>query len=103
MSTPKQHCRCPEDAGVIPLVDEFRNWPSPLVVVRFFWCHWCNELFAFGGDNGPGSRLAASFAYDKGKATFVLWEAFGNADDIKLVEEAMLKMTFVPRGSNFRM
>lgn len=94
MPTPKQARHCPNDGCVIPMVAELRNWPSPLV--RFFWCHWCQELFAIVGENELGGRLTASFSYDREKATFAAWKTFGDARDVGLVQEVMAKMTFTP-------
>lgn len=94
MPTPDHVQRCLNDGCVIPMAAELRNWPSPLV--RFIWCHWCQELFAFVGENELEGRWAASFRYDREKAIFTWWKTSGDARDVGLVQEVMPKMAFAP-------
>jgi hypothetical protein len=95
MNAPKgKKCRCPNDGALIPLVSVGRAWPKP--EVRFFWCHWCGELFAFVGANEAGGRLAASFGYDPEQKTFFLWKTFGIPTDVEIVREALSSLAFSP-------
>lgn len=95
MSEAKRTCRCPKDSARIPLVEEFRNWPGP--VVRFYWCHWCKLLFAVVGENDYGGRDAASLAYEQEEKRFVLRGAWGEPKDVELVKEVLAKITFSPQ------
>jgi hypothetical protein len=93
MSEQKQTMRCPNDSCVIPLVAELRRRPKPLV--RFFWCRWCQELFAFVGENEIGGRFAASFAFDEKTNRFTLWKQVAS-QDAEVALEVIADVTFSP-------
>jgi hypothetical protein len=53
---------CPEDGGQIPLIAELPcHENSP---VRFYWCRYCAELFAYLKDEYYGWQYVASFSHD---------------------------------------
>jgi hypothetical protein len=94
MAGPRRSRLCPNDAARIPLVAEHRDWPSP--AVRFFWCPWCAELFAFVGENELGGRFAGSFAYDRARRQFVPWKTGREPRDVGLAEAALPRLVFTP-------
>src|SRR5262245_65309127 len=67
---------CPNDGGRIPLVAELPcHEGSP---VRFFWCGYCGELFAYLRDEHYGWQYVASFSYN-GVDGYKLWKTGGDA------------------------
>jgi hypothetical protein len=68
-------------------VREFRQQPGP--VVRFYWCRWCEELFAYVGEGERGERYVASLNYNQIGQTWGWWKMEGSTTDVELVREAM--------------
>lgn len=54
-----EYTPCPMDAGPIPLVGEHRVKSQPLI--RFYYCRFCEQLFAFTAHRRIGDGLVASF------------------------------------------
>lgn len=50
---------CPMDAGPIPLIGEHRTKAQPLI--RFYYCRFCDQVFAFTVHRWTGEGLVASF------------------------------------------
>src|ERR1700722_11051317 len=97
MSEHKRTMRCCNGGCVIPLVAEHRRWPKP--GVRFYWCHWCAELFACVGEDEFGGRFAASFSFDQNDERFTLWKSGDCAADVELAREVIADVGFRPFGS----
>jgi hypothetical protein len=55
--------------------------------VRFYWCGWCQELFAFVGENALGGRGAGSFIRDDSDGW--LHESCGTEEDVALALSAI--------------
>jgi len=81
---------CPNDNGPIPLVEKS---PDSYSIIRWYWCQYCGELFAFLEEDS-----VASFRFDNDSATFVLWKESGPAKDVELTQKALAKLSFVPEG-----
>ncbi|MEQ1793854.1 MAG: hypothetical protein ABL970_06650 [Nitrospira sp.] len=47
------------DSGPIPLVGEHRTKSQP--IIRFYYCRFCEQLFAFTTCDDTGEGLVASF------------------------------------------
>jgi hypothetical protein len=74
---------CPNDATKIPQVAEVLEAAQP---VRFFWCRFCLELFAFVGEPG---RLAAGFGED-GQGGWRVFRTVGSSSDVELAKAAVI-------------
>jgi hypothetical protein len=77
---------CPEDAGRIPQVAEVR---VGLRVVRFFWCKFCCELFAFVGDADARGELTAGFAWHTASGGWLVFTERGAAENVELARSAV--------------
>jgi hypothetical protein len=76
--------RCPNDAGRIPQVGEAPcHEGSP---VRFYWCKYCTELFAFLRDEHYGWQCIVSFSHN-GKGGYQLWKASRSSPYTDLILE----------------
>jgi hypothetical protein len=83
-------CRCPNDGGLIPEVGQCRAGMAPLI--HFYWCKYCEELFAFVGDRESGSRFAASFSWHQGSGQWRVWKAGASEADVQSAVEAVVQM-----------
>ena len=81
------HIRCPNDAGRIPQVGQHCERPG--LLVRFFWCRYCEELFAVVGEDGSGVRVAASFSKDRQTGEWAIWKTLGNERDVEAATVAL--------------
>ena len=86
--------RCRNDGCMIPLVSEHRHGPKPMV--RFFWCPWCQELFALVEENEFARRFAASFDFDQKEKRFTLWKSGDSPRDAEFAQEVISEVTFSP-------
>jgi hypothetical protein len=87
-ANPRPTIGCPNDSGPIPLVEESPDFYS---IIRWYWCQYCGELFAFLGEDS-----VASFRFDEESDAFILWKASGPASDVELTQKAVAKLSFVP-------
>ncbi len=86
---------CPNDGGRIPLVAEFFSHDgSP---VRFHWCGYCGELFAYLKDEHYGSQYMTSFSHDNAEG-YKLWKVFRDTPFADLIRECVAS---VPPPSAF--
>lgn len=77
--------QCPIDAGIIPQVAEIHVEDKS---VRFFWCLFCEDLFAFVGES---RRFAAGFARGKHAGWWVFHR--GSIDrEVELAEAAISRL-----------
>jgi hypothetical protein len=86
--------RCPNDASVIPLVGVHREWPQ--LVVRFFYCPFCDELFAYVGDSDLGGRYAGSFARERDSHEWRVWKRGDSERDLELATKAVEQIWPLP-------
>ena len=73
--------RCPMDGCLIPQVAEVCVGSEK---VSFFWCKWCEELFAALGEP---DRDAADFAKDD-QGGWRVFRALGSESDVQLAMAA---------------
>jgi hypothetical protein len=60
---------CPNDGGRIPLVAEISfQGGAP---VRYYWCRFCQELFAYLRDPHYGWRCVVSFRFDENRQAYL--------------------------------
>jgi hypothetical protein len=76
---------CPNDATRIPQVAEVLEAAA---LVRFFWCRFCMELFAFVGE---ARRLAAGFAED-GQGGWRVFRSVGSDPDVQVAKAAVSRV-----------
>lgn len=88
--------RCPNDRTVIAQVAQHRHWPQPLV--RFYWCPYCEELFAFVGENELGGRFAVSFVPDQEATGWQAGRVVGSERDAQAAIAAVRHIAARRRG-----
>lgn len=75
------------DSGPIPLIGEHRSQSQPLI--RFYYCRFCNQVFAFTADRRTGERLVASFSRQTPGGNWELLERSGAEPLIELAQAAI--------------
>lgn len=87
---------CPNDGGGIPLVAELPcHEGSP---VRFYWCGYCSELFAYLRDEHYGWQDIVSFSYDNTEG-YKVWKTFRSSSFADLIQE---RVSTLSAPSQFR-
>ena len=87
---------CPNDGGKIPLIAESPcHEGSP---VRFYWCGYCEELFAYLKDEFYGWQYISSFSHDKTDG-YKPWKTFIKTPFAEVIRECAASL---PAPSAFR-
>ena len=79
-------CHCPKDGCVIPIVAEYGSLQDSRL--RFSWCPWCQELYAWL-DDARGGRDVGAFARPGDLGGWRLAESRGSKQDSELVVRAI--------------
>jgi hypothetical protein len=74
------------DAGPIPLVGEHRVKSQPLI--RFYYCRFCGQLFAFTACDDTGEGLVASFERSTPGGTWELLTSSGPEMLVRIAQTA---------------
>jgi hypothetical protein len=89
----REQCR-PSDGTRTPLVGEAPyDERSP---ARFYWCKWCQEVFAYLRDPDYGWRVVAAFAYDRPARCYVLRGSSPPGLDLERLGKAVASLAALP-------
>jgi hypothetical protein len=94
---PWQRRRCLNDGMVISMAGIHCEGTDP--VIRFYWCRYCKELFAFAGDNEFGGRYAGSFVQDVSLGGWRLLKSGDLEGDVQLAIAAIRQVGLVPSNA----
>lgn len=75
------------DGGSIPLIGEHRTESQPLI--RFYFCRFCNQAFAFTAHHRIGDGLVASFSREETGGKWKLLAGSGAEPLIKIAQAAL--------------